>query len=173
MHQIPHAAWRISPIPVSHNWQSMKASKRAWAVDNLLAPAKTWAFRCSYCGKMGQKEGQDTFPAAVHTGHHDRAIVKFDSRADEAKTYGSEKNSDHLIVSQHPDIGIKITLIKDFVCACIKSSSLCINTGWGWGGDGVLLIRQWQWGSSFCFIETYNLMDNYDLADSAFNFFLL
>lgn len=44
-YQIPRAAQRPCPtIPVCHNWQSMKASKWFWPVDNLLAPAKTWAF---------------------------------------------------------------------------------------------------------------------------------
>lgn len=35
---------------------------------------------------MGQKEGQDVAPAAVHTGQLYRTLVKFNNQAEEAKT---------------------------------------------------------------------------------------
>lgn len=51
-------------------------------------------FRCGYCDKMGQKEGQDVAPAAVHTGQHCRTPVKFNSRADRSQGMkGAVKNS--------------------------------------------------------------------------------
>ena len=81
------ASWIIILIPVSHYRQNMRACKVfLGAPDNLLAPAKTWAFLCSYCDKMGQKEGQDVASAAVHTGQLYRTLVKFNNQAEEAKT---------------------------------------------------------------------------------------
>lgn len=86
-HQDSPRSLKKQPDPCS----SLSAEHESYVVifgaeDNLLAPAKTRAFRCTYCDKMGQKEGHDVAPAAVHTGQHGRTLVKFNNQAEEAKT---------------------------------------------------------------------------------------
>lgn len=119
MHQTPHVAWRISPIPASHNWQSMKASKWFSAIDNLLAPAKTWAFSLQLLWQDGTKgrAGHSPCSCAYRTSRQ-----RTSSTTKQEKPYGTLKRSDRLLIFQLPGIGSKSPLEKKnniFFLCCI------------------------------------------------------
>lgn len=130
MHQTPHVAWRISPIPASHNWQSMKASKWFSAIDNLLAPAKTWAFSQQLLWQDGTKgrAGHSPCSCAYRTSRQ-----RTSSTTKQEKPYGTLKRSDRLLIFQLPGIGSKSPLEKKkkhffSVLHSSLSPSLCIYT---------------------------------------------
>ena len=118
----PKQLRRISPIPVSHYRPSMKAAK--WfsgAADNLLAPAKTWASHCSYCGKMGQKgrAERSLCSCAYRTTLHNTSKFQQPSRRsqDIKELWGIQTG---LLIFRHPDSGsIHLDKSRHFVCAWI------------------------------------------------------
>lgn len=121
-------------LTIGRAWK-LQSDFRLWII--CLHLQKLELFCCSYCGKMGQKEGQDTAPAAVHTGHHGKAQVKFNNQAGEAIWSSEEIRS--VAYFPAPRHWQQVTFMKNQIFSVLHSSlspSLCIYT--------VLPIQWWQ-----------------------------